>query len=358
MRVGIVGAGQLGRMLGHAARSLGMECRFLDPSDDPPAAVCGDVVNAEFDDADALLRLAADCDVVTYEFENVPVAALQRISEAVRIAPPLPALRAAQDRLAEKRLFEELEIPLPRYHAIDADNDFHAAADALGLPMVIKTRRLGYDGKGQAVVRNARQIAGVADQLGRQGLIAEQFVAFDYEVSCIGARDIAGNTVMYPLSRNVHHDGILHSSSSPLLDPALNERAQCYVERMLQHLDYVGVLALELFVVGDALLANEFAPRVHNSGHWSIEGSITSQFENHLRAVTGGSLGATDPRGHAGMVNLIGEIQEAARSQTLGTLHDYGKAPRPGRKLGHITVVGDSAQQRDILLARIAEIVT
>ena len=358
MRIGIVGAGQLGRMLGHAAHRLGMDCRFLDPAGNPPAAVCGDVIAAPFDDTDALRELAAGCDVVTYEFENVPVAALASTDKATTVLPPLEALRAAQDRLAEKQLFERLDIPLPAYHPIDCRDDFDTAAAALGLPMVVKTRRFGYDGKGQVVVRDTGGLAAAADELGDRSLIAEQFVAFDYEVSCIGVRDTHAATVMYPLARNVHRNGILHSSVSPLADIELTNRAQGFVTRMLEHLDYVGVLALELFVLDGELFANEFAPRVHNSGHWSIEGSVTSQFENHLRAVTGIGLGATDPRGHAGMINLIGDIPEAARSQSAGTLHDYGKAPRPGRKLGHVTVTGDSAEQRDALLDIIDKIVT
>lgn len=358
MHIGIIGAGQLGQMLGIAARELGAQCTFVDPSIDPPAAICGDVIRSAFDDPQALAQLAATCDVITYEFENVPVAALQHIDAGTPVYPPATALHHAQDRLVEKRLFETLHIPLPGYHVIDKRNDLQTAAETLGLPMVIKTRRLGYDGKGQFVVRQAADLDAAWEALGTQALIAEQWVAFDFEVSCIGARNVDGDIVIYPLSRNEHRDGILRISRSPLELPELAATAAAYVERMLQHLDYVGVLALELFVVGDSLFANEFAPRVHNSGHWSIEGSATSQFENHLRAILNLSLGATTSRGHAGMVNLLGEIPAATRSLDIGELHDYGKKPRKGRKLGHITVTADSAEQRDALVEIIDKSVT
>ena len=358
MRIGIIGAGQLGQMLGYAARDLGVECRFVDPSDAPPAADCGEVIQRPFDDSKALAELAATCDVVTYEFENVPVDALHEIDDEVPVYPPAAALRHAQDRLDEKRLFDRLDIPLPGYRTVDSRDDIATAAETLGLPVVIKSRRLGYDGKGQFIVRNRDDIDAAWKKLGGQPLIAEQWVRFDYEVSCIGARNADGDIVIYPLSRNVHEGGILKTSRSPIDAPVLADRAETYVRRMLGRLDYVGVLALELFVCGDDLLANEFAPRVHNSGHWTIEGSATSQFENHLRAVMNRPLGSTASVGHAGMVNLIGDIPDAARTQKLGVLHDYGKEARPGRKLGHITVTADSAAERDRLIDIISRSVT
>ena len=358
MRIGIIGAGQLGQMLGFAARDLDVEVRFIDPSDNPPAAQCGKVIQSAFDDPVALVALADTCDVITYEFENVPVAALQHIEGIAPVYPPATALRHSQDRLDEKKLFDELDIPLPGYHAIDTRADMDVAADKLGLPMVIKTRRFGYDGKGQFVVKQTADLDAAWDELGGQALIAEQWVPFDYEISCIGVRSISGEIAIYPLSRNVHIDGILRTSRSPVDEPELAAKASDYVHRLLDHLDYVGVLALELFVTGDELLANEFAPRVHNSGHWSIEGSETSQFENHLRAILDLPLGGTASTGHAGMVNLIGEISDATRALGVGVLHDYGKAPRAGRKLGHVTVVADSAEQRDALVGKIDNSVT
>ena len=358
MRIGIIGAGQLGQMLGYAARDLGVECRFVDPSDAPPAADCGEVIQRPFDDSEALAELAATCDVVTYEFENVPVEALHKIDDKVAVYPPAEALRHAQDRLDEKRLFDQLDIPLPGYRTVDSRDDIVTAAEELGLPVVIKSRRLGYDGKGQCIVRSSDDIDKAWKTLGGQPLIAEQWINFDFEVSCIGARNVDGDTVIYPLSHNVHEGGILKTSRSPIDAPVLADRAETYVRRMLGHLDYVGVLALELFVCGDDLFANEFAPRVHNSGHWTIEGSATSQFENHLRAVMNRPLGSTASLNHAGMVNLIGNIPGTIRSQELGILHDYGKAPRPGRKLGHITVTAESAAERDRLLDIISRSVT
>lgn len=355
MRIGIIGAGQLGQMLGYAARELDVECRFVDPSDTPPAADCGEVIQRPFDDAEALAELAATCDVVTYEFENVPVEALHKIEAKVPVYPPAAALRHAQDRLDEKRLFDQLDIPLPGYRTIDSREDIVSAVDQLGLPLVIKTRRLGYDGKGQFIIRDRNAIDDAWKALGANSLIAEQWVNFDYEVSAIGARNVDGDVVIYPLSRNVHEAGILRTSRSPIDAPVLTERAETYVRRLLGHLDYVGVLALELFVCDNDLMANEFAPRVHNSGHWTIEGAATSQFENHLRAVMNKPLGSTASVGHAGMINLIGDIPDSVRSLEHGVLHDYGKAPKPGRKLGHITVTAETAASRDALVDIISQ---
>jgi 5-(carboxyamino)imidazole ribonucleotide synthase len=358
MRIGIIGAGQLGQMLGFAARGLGVECRFVDPSDAPPAAACGEVIQRSFDDPDALAELAASCDVVTYEFESVPVEALHRIEGKVPVYPPADALRYSQDRLEEKRLFDRLDIPLPGYRTVDSREDLVSAADALGLPCVIKTRRFGYDGKGQFLIRERKDIDEAWAALGGQPLIAEQWVPFDFELSCIGVRNVDGETAIYPLARNVHEGGILRTSRSPVDMPGLEERAETYMHRLLAHLDYVGVLALELFVCNGDLLANEFAPRVHNSGHWTIEGSVTSQFENHLRAVMNRPLGSTASVGHAGMVNLIGIIPDAARTLDQGVLHDYGKSPRPGRKLGHVTVTATTEAERDRLVDEISKTVT
>ena len=353
MRIGIIGAGQLGQMLGYAARDLGVECCFVDPSIAPPAAVCGPVTQRPFDDAAALADMAATCDVISYEFENVPVTALRAIAADVAVYPPPDALEHAQDRLREKRLFETLDIPLPGYSRVDTREDLESAVTQLGLPLVVKTRRLGYDGKGQYVVKSERDVDAAWKTLGGQALIAEEWVPFDYEVSSIGVRSGTGEIRVYPLSRNAHEEGILRRSLSQPGESPLADKASEYVRRMLEHLDYVGVLALELFVRGDRLLANEFAPRVHNSGHWTIEGAETSQFENHVRAVLNLPLGSTRGRGHAGMINLIGRIPDTARALEEGTLHDYGKSPRPGRKLGHITVVADTAEQRDALVEKI-----
>jgi len=354
--VGIIGAGQLGLMLGMAGKRIGVDCIFLDPADDPPAAAAGEVIQCPFDSEEGLGRLAAASDVVTYEFENVPVDALAKLPAELPVYPPPEALRSAQDRLVEKTLFCSLDIPVGGFRAVDSAADLQAAADTLGLPLVLKTRRLGYDGKGQLVVKERDDFSSAVATLGGKGLIAEQWIPFDREVSAIGARSVTGELAWYPLTENVHADGILRTSRAPALADSLEEPARSYLERLLVRLDYAGVLALELFVVGDRLLANEFAPRVHNSGHWTIEGSRTSQFENHLRAILGLPLGDTGMRGDAGMVNLIGEIPadrspfEAANRH----LHDYGKAPRPGRKLGHVTVLAGDPDERDRALAELA----
>ena len=358
MRIGIFGAGQLGQMLGYAARDLGHSCFFLDPSERPPAAKVGPVIQARFDDQVALTVLADKCDVLTYEFENVPVQALADIANLKAIFPSPDALRHAQDRLAEKQLFESLDIPLSKYLAIESPQDLHQAIDSIGLPLVIKTRRLGYDGKGQFILRDAEQFDAAWQELGDRGVIAEQWVPFDYEVSAIGVRNNKGETATYCLTHNEHADGILRTSRAPVDDPALTKLADQYMQILLAHLDYVGVLALELFVTNGELLANEFAPRVHNSGHWTIEGAATSQFSNHILAITGERPGSTESLGYAGMINLIGQIPDAARQGHRGSLHDYGKTPRPGRKLGHITVIADSSEDRDRQIAEINDSVT
>ena len=358
MRIGIIGAGQLGQMLGYAAIALGHKPFFLDPSAAPPAAAVGPVIQARFDDAVALAILAEKCDVVTYEFENVPLSALETVAEFAPVRPTPDALKHAQDRLCEKRLFESLEIPIPEYRPVDSLDDLEAAAASIGLPLVVKTRRMGYDGKGQYVLRHVDQIAEAWQQLRSDSLIAEQWIKFDYEVSAIGVRTSTGVAVSYCLTRNEHSGGILQTSLAPVADDALTETASRHLHRLLESLDYVGVLALELFVVGGTVFANEFAPRVHNSGHWTIEGAETSQFSNHIRAITGEPLGSTENRGHAGMINLIGTIPEAARQQSAGSLHDYGKKPRPGRKLGHITIVAGSSTERDRMIREMADSVT
>ena len=348
-KVGIVGAGQLGLMLGEAAQAVDAECRFLDPADNPPAARVGPVIKQAYDDADALAELADWADVITYEFENVPVAAVEAIADRVPVYPPPAALRNAQDRLHEKRLFESLDIPTSPFRNIESAADVDKAVAELGLPLVFKTRRLGYDGKGQAVVRNADELANLWTALGEVPLIAEQFVDFDREVSVVGSRNVSGELVTWPLTENRHAGGILRVSLAPYDDAALLAAGTDYHRRMLEHLDYVGTMALEMFVVGDRLVANEFAPRVHNSGHWTIEGAETSQFENHLRAVLDLPLGGTAARGHSVMVNLIGSMPDGldAAFGSGSVLHDYGKAPRPGRKLAHITAVAESEAGRD-----------
>jgi len=356
--IGVIGAGQLGQMLGYAGKQLGLDFIFLDPSADPPAARVGPVLHFPFDSEAGLKQLADAADLITYEFENVPVDALRKIDPGMPVYPPAAALECAQDRLAEKHLFVSLDIPVPAFRAVDSAADLRAAAAEIGLPLVVKTRRLGYDGKGQLILRELADCEQALEALGGNDLIAEQWVPFDREVSAIGARNVSGDIVHYPLTENVHKNGILSVSRAPADDDAHGATATGYLHSIMQRLDYVGVLALELFVSGDALLANEFAPRVHNSGHWTIEGAATSQFENHLRAILDMPLGATDMHGYAGMLNLIGTMprNRDAFGSGLSHLHDYGKQARPGRKLGHATVVAGSLAERDAALGRLARL--
>ena len=329
-------------MLALAGYPLGLRFRFYDPTDGAPAGHVAEVRSAEWHDADALGRFAEGLDVVTYEFENVPVAAVELLAPNVAIHPAPRALRVAQSRLEEKRCFTRLGIPTPRFASVDTRADLDAAIEQVGLPAVLKTQRMGYDGRGQAVIREHPDADRAWGALAGVPLILEQFIAFDRELSVIAVRAADGMLDFYPLVENVHRNGILHRSIAPApgVPTAMRARAYAYVTQLLETLDYVGVLALELFQKGGELLANEMAPRVHNSGHWTIEGAATSQFENHLRAILGLPLGATQALGEIAMINLIGDVPETA--EVLGIpeahLHLYGKDARPGRKLGHVTI--------------------
>lgn len=355
MRIGVIGAGQLGRMLALAGYPLGLRFTMLDPGADASGTQVAPGIQAPYDDRDGLQKLAEQCDVVTFDVENVPVKAVEPIARLKPFYPQIPALSASQDRLSEKILFGELRIPTPEFRPIDSLNDLERAAAEIGLPGVVKTRRLGYDGRGQRVLRKKNELAAAWENLGSVPLIYEAFVPFDREVSLIGARSTRGEIRCYPLSANTHRNGILHYSTAPFRHAALQTQAENYLKRVLKHFDYVGVLTIEFFVARGRLIANEMAPRVHNSGHWTIEGAETSQFENHLRALLGWPLGGTAPRGHAAMVNFIGEIPDAA--QLLKSpgwhFHHYGKLARPQRKLGHCTLVAPTAKQRDGKLAKL-----
>jgi 5-(carboxyamino)imidazole ribonucleotide synthase len=339
MTVGIVGGGQLGRMLALAGIPLGLRCRVLDPAPEAATDLVAERVVGEYDDYAALADFVRGLDVATYEFENVPVGTIRWLAERVPVYPPPAALEVAQDRLYEKQFFIRAGIPVPAFRAVETRADLDAALNEVRLPAVLKTRRFGYDGKGQRVLRTAEDVNVAWQVLGGRPLVLEQFVAFDRELSIIAVRGRDGRTVSYPLIENEHRAGILFSSRAPAPDVSadLQGQAEAFVSAALDALDYVGVLAIEFFEVGGRLLANEMAPRVHNSGHWTIEGAETSQFENHLRAVLGWPLGSTAAIGHSWMVNLIGTTPDPA-SVDGAHLHLYGKAPRPGRKLGHLTI--------------------
>jgi 5-(carboxyamino)imidazole ribonucleotide synthase len=351
MTVGVVGAGQLGRMLALAGYPLGLDFLFLDRSADVPAAALAPVLVGALDDRTLLRELARRSSVVTFDWENASVPALRAATRGLRrrIAPPLRALAAGQDRLAEKRLFGRLGLRTTRHAAVETRADLVRACERIGLPGMLKTRRLGYDGRGQAVVRDRAGIEPAWHELGGVPLLYEELVDFDYEVSAIGVRARDGTEAHYPLTRNWHAGGILRLSLAPWRSAALGRQARRSMRAMLRALDYIGVLAIEFFVRDGRLIANEFAPRVHNSGHWTIEGAVTSQFENHVRAIAGLPLGSTAPLGHAAMVNLIGRMppRPGLLAEPELHLHDYGKAPRPGRKLGHLTLVAATARERD-----------
>jgi 5-(carboxyamino)imidazole ribonucleotide synthase len=347
LRIGILGGGQLARMLALAGHPLGVETAFLDPKAQACAAPAARQIQGAYDDADRVRELADGAAAVTYDLEAVPEATIDLLGELPAVHPNPAALATTRDRLREKTLFREQGIPTAPFAAVDSQADLEAAVADIGLPAVLKTRSFGYDGKGQKVLRERADLEGACAELGNAPLLLEGMVAFQREVSVIAVRGRDGATAFYPLAENDHRDSILHVSVSRPGDPFQAQAEDC-IAPLLEAMDYVGVLALELFQAGDALLANEMAPRVHNSGHWTIEGAETSQFENHLRAITGLPLGSTEPVGLAGMVNFVGDMPDptAVLAQPHAHLHDYGKAPRPGRKLGHATVRADSEQSR------------
>ena len=359
MKVGIVGGGQLARMLVLAGYPLGLEFLVLDPAPDACAGQMCELIQADYDDESALRRLARETDVVTFEFENVPDKSIHILSEQHPVFPPPAALGVAQDRLKEKNLFRELEIPTPGFRAINSRKDLDKAAAELGLPLVVKTRRLGYDGKGQATVQAEGDFDSVWQDLAGVALIAEQFVPFQREISVVAVRGRSDETAFYPIPENTHRNSMLHLSVCKPGDPQ-QAQAEDYVKRLLDALDYTGVLTLELFEVDGRLLANEIAPRVHNSGHWTLEGAEISQFENHLRAVLGLPLGSTAAVGYSAMVNLIGNLPatDDVLSKPNIHLHAYGKKPRPGRKLGHATVVTANSVALEEEISALIELAT
>ncbi len=344
VRIGCLGGGQLGRMLALAGYPLGVRTSFVDPQPDCSAGQVGELLLGAYDDPRQLDQLASDCQLATFEFESVPDAAAARLGQRIPLFPSVDALRVGQDRLREKQLFAELSIPTARFVAIDQEAELAPALERLGAPARLKARRLGYDGHGQAVVRAREDLAGAWSQVGGVPSLLEEAVDFSREVSMVGVRRRGGETAFYPLVENHHENGVLRLTLAPAPDcpPALQLQAERLCALILERLDYVGVLAVELFQKGDRLLANEIAPRVHNSGHWTIEGCPASQFENHLRAGLDWPLGSTRAQGYCGMVNLLGEQPSpAALLAAEGAhLHLYGKQPRPGRKLGHVTVFG------------------
>jgi 5-(carboxyamino)imidazole ribonucleotide synthase len=363
--IGILGAGQLGRMLALAGYPLGLRFHFLDPAVEAPAEQLADRIIGAYEDMECLQKLAGIVDLITYEFENVPVTTARFLEQRRSVFPPPAALEAAQDRVAEKTFFQKAGIGTAPFAAVGSREELGKAVEKIGLPAILKTRRFGYDGKGQEFLRQADDVPHAWETLGGVPLILEGFVPFEREVSLLAVRGRKGETAFYPLVENHHRDGMLRLSLAPApgLTHVLQAEGEEHGRRVLDALEYVGVLAIEFFQVaggkGKRLLANEMAPRVHNSGHWTIEGAQTSQFENHLRAILGLPLGSTATCGLSAMVNLIGTIPDVSALLALPDIHVhlYGKAARPGRKLGHVTILTPDAEILRERLAQVAAIV-
>jgi 5-(carboxyamino)imidazole ribonucleotide synthase len=347
--IGILGGGQLGRMLAMAAARLGLRCQIFSPDPDSPAF---DVVQAstcaEYADVEALELFASDVDVITYEFENVPAAAAAVLAARRPVLPGRTVLETTQDRLVEKDFVTRLGIGTAAYADVTSPDSLRAATARIGRPAVLKTRRFGYDGKGQAMIRNSDDLDRIWEELGTRAAILEAFVPFEREISVVAARSADGEVQCFDVTENEHRDHILKVSRAPAAIPdELAEEARRIAGVIATALDYVGVLAVEMFVLVEAgrpkLLVNEIAPRVHNSGHWTLDGASISQFEQHIRAIAGWPLGKPVRHGAVTMTNLIGdEINDYPQWLTVrgATVHIYGKGtPRPGRKMGHVTEV-------------------
>ncbi|MHB1525817.1 MAG: 5-(carboxyamino)imidazole ribonucleotide synthase [Candidatus Dormibacteria bacterium] len=347
-RIGCLGGGQLGRMLALAGYPMGLTFTFLEPQPNSSAGQVARQLLGAYQDPALLAELSSRSDLVTFEFESVPEESARALLAACPVFPPPAALRAGQDRLEEKRLFGRLGIPAAEFAVVDSPEDLSSALASVGRPARLKARRLSYDGHGQAAVGGGDQAQAAFVRLGGVPSILERDVPFSRELSVIGVRSEAGETAFYPLIENHHQDSVLRLSlaPAPAAGPDLQAQAEAICRAVLDELEYQGVLTVELFQVGERLLANEIAPRVHNSGHWTLDGAATSQFENHLRAGLGWPLGSTRGQGVTAMVNLLGEAPDPAL--VLGIegahLHLYGKSPRPGRKLGHVNITaGDPA---------------
>ncbi|NUO78030.1 MAG: 5-(carboxyamino)imidazole ribonucleotide synthase [Lysobacter sp.] len=358
--VGILGGGQLARMLALSGAPLGLRFLVMDSASDACASQFAPMVVGDYTDQAALAEFASKIDVATFDFENVPAESGQWLAQRVPVFPSPRALAVAQDRLAEKTLFRELGIPVPEFADVPTRAALDAAIAAIGTPCILKTRRLGYDGKGQFRIKTPADADAAWAALGAQaatvGLILEGFVRFERELSVVAVRGRDGEFRAWPLTENWHVDGVLSASLAPAqVDDALADTAHAYARKLAEALDYVGVFALELFCREGELLANELAPRVHNSGHWTIEGSETSQFQNHLRAVLGLPLGETRMLGRACMLNWIGQMPEAnpVLNEAGGHWHDYGKSTRAGRKVGHATLRADDARELAAALERV-----
>jgi 5-(carboxyamino)imidazole ribonucleotide synthase len=339
MKIGIIGGGQLGKMLAEASLSLNHTSLIYDPDQDCCAAASGKHFCHSYDDWESLEDFAAEVDIITYEFEHVPLKTLKFLKQFKKVLPEINALEYTQDRLKEKQLFKSLGIPTVKYYAVSSLQELEIASLELGFPFILKSRSGGYDGKGQIEIKNKSELVAALESFSCERLIAEEKFSFKREVSIIGSRDCEGNSVFYDLCENKHTQGILSYTSIKKND-ASYAKAKVYAERLMGQLNYVGTLTIEFFDSGESLVANEYAPRVHNSGHWSIEGAAVSQFENHVRAVTGMVLGSTESIGSTLMFNIIGKYPDSLPTTDNQSIHyhSYGKTPAVGRKIGHVTI--------------------
>lgn len=356
-RIGILGAGQLGRMLAIAGYPLGQKFGFYGMSEDEPSALLGHM-HKQSDDTDTLSQLVDFADVITYESENTNIEQVREIAKSKPVFPSEKSLYISQHRGREKGLFDQLGIPCANYQIVDSLDSLKVAVEEIGIPAILKTTTEGYDGKGQFMIKDEDQVEQAWNELGQNELILEGFVDFHRELSILAVRNANNEHVYYPLVQNVHHKGVLRYTIAPAqeISEEVQNRAEQYMEKLLDELDHVGVLTLELFETNFGLVANEMAPRVHNSGHWTIEGANTCQFENHVRAITGMPLGDTTPRQPiAAMLNIIGETGPVEKVLEMpdAYLHLYDKSEREGRKLGHINII---AENQDELYEKIKQL--
>lgn len=352
MRLGVLGGGQLARMMALAAAPLGVRVRAYDPSPDACAGDVCELVRGPFDDPDALHRFASGLDAATYEFENVPTIAAETLASSVPIRPGIESLRLSQDRCLEKQALTDAGFVVAPWTSVDSLEDLRRAVETIGTPAILKTRRGGYDGKGQAIIADAADTPRAWSSIDERPAVLEKMLRFDRELSLVAVRSMDGDTAYYPLVENEHRQGILRVTVAPAVGVSdeINAHAQSMARTLMAALDHVGVLTIELFEVQGRLIANEFAPRVHNSGHWTIDGAATSQFENHVRAVTGLPLGSTEVRCPTVMLNCVGRLPHVPTVLSCpdSKLHDYRKQPRPGRKVAHVNVCrcrGDRAEE-------------
>lgn len=345
MKVGILGGGQLARMIALAAYPLGIETLCFEPAENATAGHVTNLIKGNYDNHKLLDLFTQQCDVITIESENIPIKTLEYTQErCAKVRPGSLALYYSQDRLHEKSLCRALQIPTPLFFSVENQDELLTARKSLNYPIILKTRRFGYDGKGQWRFYSDQELSEFLLQFPKGSFIAEEFISFETEVSLVSVRNAKGKMLFYPLSENIHENGILRISKAPLLDTNLQTKAESFATLIAEKLDYVGVFALEFFVKGEELVFNEMAPRVHNSGHWTIEGAVTNQFENHVRAICDLPLGSCESRFPTTMFNCIGKMP--SKNEILAFpdchLHDYQKTPRKGRKVGHITLCGDN----------------